>query len=120
MDPANLVVGPLVFVGGAQVARDPVSVIRRVKGQKLPVLVKAGHSVTVRVSRRARGLAGLGYAPGGRGHEEQAGPRNTHRSVTFIACRPGEPSGSYADGETVTFWSGGVTVTRAPACVPLV
>lgn len=83
------------------------------------MLVKAGHNLTVRVSRRARGLAGLGYAPGGPVLEEPAGLRDTHRSVTFIACRPGEPSGSYADGEAVTFWSGGVTVTRAPACVPL-
>ncbi len=117
-DPANLVVGPLVLVGGAQAARDPVSVIRRFKGQKLQVLVKAGHRVTVRIARRARAFAGLGYAPG-TSREEQTGPRDSHRSVTFVACRPGEASGSYADGEAVTFWSGGVTVTRVPACVPL-
>jgi hypothetical protein len=47
--------------------------------------------------------------------------------MTFVACRPGKPtrsyrpegpSGSYADGEPVTFWSGFV-LARRPVCVPL-
>jgi hypothetical protein len=47
--------------------------------------------------------------------------------MTFIACRPGRPtwryrddgpSGSYADGEQVTFWPGFVLI-RTPGCLPL-
>ena len=80
--------------------------------------------MTVRVARRAR-KAGLAY--GSLPQQREARLRDTHRSVTFVACRPGRatrdydpdgPSGSSADGVAVTFWSGFV-LTRAPACIPL-
>jgi hypothetical protein len=44
--------------------------------------------------------------------------RDGHRVVTVIARRRGVRSGSSADGQSVTFWSGFV-LTRAPRCVPL-
>jgi hypothetical protein len=44
--------------------------------------------------------------------------RDAHRVVTFIACLRGRRSGSSADGQPVTFWSGGV-LARSPRCVPL-
>jgi len=119
--PRNLVVGPLVLIGGAYT--DP-STVREFGGNKFPLLVKAGHIVTVRLARRGRRAAGLGYGPHPQGELKL---RDTYRSVTFVACRPGRasrryspngPSESYADGAAVTFWSGFV-LTRAPACIPL-
>lgn len=121
----NLVVGPLVLIGGAYT--DPRTV-REFGGNKFPLLVKAGHSVTVRLARSARTSAGLAYG-GTYGPLTTTKLRDTYDSVTFVACRPGTgprrrynsptvPSGSYADGASVTFWSGFV-LTRVPACVPL-
>ncbi len=119
-DPRNLVVGPLVLIGGAYT---PASTVDDFGGNKFPLLVKAGHTVTVRLARRVRG-AGLAYGPLPQG-ETTVG--DTYRSVTFAACRPGRaprryspdgPSGSDADGVAVTFWSGFV-LTRAPSCIPL-
>jgi len=109
-DSANLVVGPLAMIGAAEFT--PASVVRRFGGQKYPLLVKAGHSVTIEVPAGARTFAGLGYGPLPQGEItlERAHPR-----VTFIACK--ERSGSSAEGP-VTFWSGGV-VANAPHCVPL-
>jgi hypothetical protein len=72
--------------------------------------------VTVALSRRARGVAGLGYGPLPEGVQQS--PGDGHRVVTFIACGRGEPSGSTVDGEPVTFWSGFV-LTASPRCVPL-
>jgi hypothetical protein len=118
--PRNLVVGPLVFIGGAYT---DASTVREFGGNKFPLLVKAGHTVTVRLARR-RKVAGLAYGPLPQGETKL---RDTYQSVTFVACRPGRaspryspngPSGSYADGAAVTFWSGFV-LTRAPACIPL-
>ena len=86
--------------------------------------MKAGHTVTVRLSRRGRRVAGLAYGPLPQGETRL---RDTYRSVTFVACRPGRasrryspggPSGSHSDGVAVTFWSGFV-LTRAPSCIPL-
>lgn len=119
--PRNLVIGPLALVGGAYTS---ASTVREFGGNKFPLLVKAGHAVTVRVHRRARRLAGLAYGPLPQG---QTRMRDTYDTVTFVACRPGRPSpryrpsgpsGSDADGAAVTFWSGFV-LTRAPSCVPL-
>jgi hypothetical protein len=83
----------------------------------------------VRLRRPVRSFAGLGY--GGLGKrplpEWELRLRDTAHTMTFVACQPGrpardyqpdEPSGSYADGEALNFWSGFV-VLRRPACVPL-
>jgi hypothetical protein len=101
----NLVVGPLVLIGGAELT--PAKVVRRFGGQKYPLLVKAGHTVTLRVSPRSDRVARLEYS--------MLRPK---RAITFVACGPQEESGSSADGEEVTFWSGGVAARR-PTCVRL-
>ena len=120
-NPRNLVVGPLVLVGGAYTDADTV---REFGGNKFPLLVEAGHVVTIRMSRRMRRTAGLAYGPLPQGEGKLS---DTYRSVTFAACRPGRPTGRYspdgpsgseADGRSVTFWSGFV-LTRRPQCVPL-
>jgi hypothetical protein len=105
----NLVVGPLALIG----AGGSPALYRG--GNKFPLLVRAGHRVTVELSARTRRVAGLAYGPLPEG---QVRLRYTHRVVTFIACRRGEHSGSSADGRPVTFWSGGV-LARSPRCVPL-
>lgn len=112
-NPDNVVIGPLVFVGAANTAPETV---RKFGGNKFPVLVRAGHRVTVALSRRTRRVAGLGYGP--LPDAVELTPRDGHRVVTFIACRRGRPSGSTADGRPVTFWSGFV-LTASPRCVPL-
>jgi hypothetical protein len=119
--PDNLVVDPLVLIGGAFT---DANTVREFDGNKFPLLVKAGHTVTVRLAGRGRRVAGLAYGPRPQGKSTL---RNSYRSVTFVACRPGTPtrryspngpSGSYADDVAVTFWSGFV-VARRPACIPL-
>ena len=102
--PRNLVVGPLALQGAG--VRTPPSVVREFGGNKFPALVKAGHTVTVEIVGAARKIAALTH---GERHAD---------AITFVACRPDQRSGSHADGEPVTFWSG-FAALRRPACVPL-
>jgi hypothetical protein len=106
----NLVIGPLVMIG----AGGTPSFSSSFHGQKFPLLLKAGHRVTLELSIRTRRGAALGYGPLPQG---DVGVPEAHRVVTFIACRKGA-SDSDADGKPVTFWSGGVLV-KSPRCVPL-
>jgi hypothetical protein len=114
-DPRNVVVGPLVLVGGAEFTSP--SVVRSVKGQKYPVLVRAGHRVQIVVPLEARRFARLGYGPLPQGEITM---EEAHEAVTFVACPASEPSYSQplqTVGET-TFWSGFV-VADEPHCLPL-
>jgi hypothetical protein len=111
-DPRNLVVGPLLLVGGAEAASEALIVAH--EGQKFPLLVQAGHTVSVSVPAEARGFAGLAY---GRFPEGEIRARDAHDEITFVACDRDEPSGSKAGGP-VTFWSGFV-MTSVPTCLPL-
>ena len=111
----NLVVGPLVLVGGA-VFTTP-NVVRSYGGQKFPVLVRAEHRVTLAIPREARTFAGLGYGPLPQG---EITLQEAHKQVTFVACPSDEPSFSMP-GQNVgptTFWSGFVVVDE-PHCVPV-
>ena len=114
-DPRNLVVGPLVLVGGAEFT--PPSVVRSVNGQKYPVLVRADRRARIVVPLEARRFAGLGYGPLPQG---QITLDEAHEAVAFIACPADEPSfsGVRPTVGAVTFWSGFVVV-REPHCVPL-
>jgi hypothetical protein len=112
IDSANLVLGPLAMVGAG--AFTPPSVVRRFRGEKFPLLVKAGHRVTIEVPPSARTFVALGYGPLPEG---EITLEVAHERVTFIACAPGETSGSSAGGP-VTFWSGAL-VANEPHCVPL-
>jgi hypothetical protein len=111
-DPSNLVVGPLLLIGGTEPTAE--ATILAHGGQKYPLLVKAGHSVTVELPGRVRETAGLAYGPFSEGRVRV---RDAHDTITFVACRSDEPSGSTAGGP-VTFWSG-FLLTRVPDCVPL-
>jgi hypothetical protein len=111
-DPKNLVVGPLLLVGGAEATSE--ALIRAHEGQKFPLLVQARHSVRVSVPVGARRFAGLAYGPFPEG---EIRARDAHDVITFVACDRDEPSGSKAGGP-VTFWSGFV-MTSVPTCLPL-
>jgi hypothetical protein len=110
--PRNLVVGPLVLVGGATFTN--AATARRFGGQKYPLVVRAGHTVTVSVPASARAIASLGYGPH---KEDEAGVRAGHHTVTFAACPPGK-AGRTTARAPVRFWSGFILVSE-PACVPL-
>lgn len=112
VDPHNLVVGPLLLVGGAEATSE--ALIRAHEGQKFPLLVKVGHRVRVSVPAEARSFAGLAYGPFPEG---EIRARDAHDEITFVACARDEPSGSKAGGP-VTFWSGFV-MTSVPTCLPL-
>jgi hypothetical protein len=108
-------------VGGAETT--PASTIREFGGNKFPLLVQAGHTVTVAISEGARRSSGLAYDPARQERVRRRAPhhtvtRKTPRTVTFVACRRSNVRpGSSANG-AVTFWSGFVP-TSAPRCVPL-
>jgi hypothetical protein len=111
-DSRNLASGPLLLVGAAEPT--PEAVVLAHDGQKFPLLVKAGHEVTVELPREVRETAGLAYGPF---PDELVRVSQAHDSITFVACNRGESSGSSAGGP-VTFWSGFV-MTRVPTCLPL-
>lgn len=111
-DPETVAVGPVALLGAAWV---PPNVVRQFGGDKIPVLVRHGHRVTIEVPRRLRRVVGLAY---GRLPEGDVRLRDAHRVATFIACRGDKESGSRAGRKRVTFWSGFV-LTSASRCVPL-
>jgi hypothetical protein len=110
-DRRNLVAGPLVLVGGATYT-DPATV-RRFGGNKFPLLVRVGHTVTLRVASAARSFAGLFYGPHSDGDADLGDAEHT---MTFEACPPGKHQSTAP--ERVTFWSGLVMASR-PGCVAL-
>jgi hypothetical protein len=113
-DPANLIVGPFALVGAA--LPTTAGILESLGGQKHPVLVRAGHEVTLRVPTSARAHVSLGYGSLPQG---DVGYQDGHPAVTFVACGPDEDSGSsVASDEPVTFWSGFV-FAREPSCAPL-
>jgi hypothetical protein len=107
-DRHNLVVGPLAMIGGGVLTS--AATVREFGGNKFPLLVRAGHRVTVSIPAPARATAALSYGA----HAD--GDRDRQHTISFTACSR-RRSGSRADGP-VTFWSGFV-LTSAPLCVPL-
>ena len=83
---------------------------------KSPVLLRAGHTVTIQIigdARRSTGFVGFG----GHGGTTLADSRGT---VTFTACGRDQSSGSsVGPGQPVTFWAGGFAAPPAAVCVPL-
>jgi hypothetical protein len=113
----SLVVGPLAVLH----ANPVLGFSGSAGGNKLFVLVKGGHRVTLELSRETRRHVGFivhdGLPHGGVGH------RYTRRVVTFRAC---DAAGKRSEGPylpPLTDWpvSGwvGFLVGRGPTCVPL-
>jgi hypothetical protein len=108
--PRNLVLGPLVLIGGRSYS--PPGTVRRIGGQKYPALVAPGHTVKIALSAGARKTNALTYA------DSVHSTRSLHeglRVVTFRACDRSH-SASDADGRPVTFWSGFI-LASAPRCL---
>lgn len=109
----NLVVGPLAILHAGRTlayggSGDGI-------GNKLFVLVRGGHRVTLELSHNTRRGAGLAFGP----PEGEVRLRDTRRVVRFVACRRGEwPPGSIPDGWPVSGWVG-FLLARSPRCVPL-
>ena len=112
----SLVVGPLSFP--SILAYAPAAALdNRTPAfwMKSPVLLRAGHTVTVTITgdaRRSTGFVGFG----GHGGTTLADSRGT---VTFTACGRHQSSGSSVGGQPVTFWAGGFAAPPAGVCVPL-
>jgi hypothetical protein len=102
----NLVAGPLSMIGAGRFT--DAATVERHGGNKFPLLVAAGHRVTIELTRATHRFASLAY-----GSHSRIG----HRVMTFHSCDR-KHADSSADGRPVTFWSGFVQATR-PGCVPL-
>jgi hypothetical protein len=102
----NLVVGPLSMIGAGRFT--DAATVRRFDGNKFPLLVAAGHTVTIELTRATRRFASLAYG---------SHSRSGHRVMTFRACNRHDAA-SDADSRPVTFWSGFVQASR-PGCVRL-
>jgi hypothetical protein len=111
----NLVVGPLSMIGASTYTS--AATAHKFGGNKFPVLVKPGHTVTVRVSRRTHRSASLFYAINRGGALTETHVSDGLRAITFRACDASKAQ-SDADGDPVTFWSGFVVVSK-PVCVQL-
>ncbi|MGK2937550.1 MAG: hypothetical protein ACSLFR_07065 [Solirubrobacteraceae bacterium] len=116
---ANLRVGPLTMVGwhtGASAVF--IAVVDRPLYWKMPLLLRDGRRVTVRIAASARSRARLRYDTRIAG---DADVTDHPAQITFTACsrKKGERGGSSVDGTPVTFWSGGVVFENTPACVPI-
>jgi hypothetical protein len=110
--PENLVVGPLAMIGAGRFTTPET--VEEFGGNKFPLLVKARHTVTVELSRRANRHVSLAYAT----HEDGRRVADGHRKTTFRACGPRRAQSTADGGIPVTFWSGFVFASR-PACVRL-
>ncbi len=111
----NLVVGPLSMIGAGRVTSR--ATVEEFGGNKFPLLVRAGHTVTVVLSGRASRSASLYYAIGSGGALTQTRVRDGRRAIAFRACSA-RRARSDADGDPVTFWSGFVLVSK-PMCLRL-
>ena len=109
-DRGNLVVGPFAWMGARRQDGDGAN--GDTYRWKQPVLVRPGHTVTLRGGAAARGFARLTYTAAGWSFSRAV------RTVVFKAC-PAAKAHSTTDGRPVTFWSGGIVMKRPAACVPV-
>jgi hypothetical protein len=108
--PQNLIVGPLALLRAGR----PWAYRR--EGEKLFVVVKGGHSVTIELSPETRRDAGLVF---GRFRNPNVRLSAARRVVRFVSCHRGEwLPGSIPDGWPVSGWVGGL-LANSPRCVPL-
>lgn len=117
--PWNLVVGPLAILRANVIFRSdllPHADSAGEVGDKLFVLVRAGHRITLELSPSTGRGAGLAFGPYPNGDVYL---RDTRRVVTFVSCRRGESQATTPPyGWPVSGWVG-LVIVRSPRCVPL-
>jgi hypothetical protein len=111
-DPANLALGPLVWAG-ARANGDADGSLGGGFRWKQPVLVRPGHTVTMRVGASGASFARLSYT-----HTDGWAFSGGVRKVVFRACSAAKAM-SRSDGRPITFWSGGIVATRGSMCLPV-
>jgi hypothetical protein len=107
-------VGPLALLGAGRT----LAYVPAVGGNKIAVLVKGGHRVTLELPRRTRPDVGLAFD---RFPSATVTPRQARRVVTFKACRRGESLSQGVvpwDEWPTSGWVGALLAT-SPRCVPL-
>jgi hypothetical protein len=110
--PVNMVVGPLAWIGAHNNAGYDGAYESGYRW-KNPVVVRPGHTVTMRIGAAAKTFAGLTYD-----HDGGWSFGKAERTVVFKACSRARAA-SRVDGKPVTFWSGGIVSTRTAVCVPI-
>jgi hypothetical protein len=93
-------------------------VVKEFGGNKYPLVVLAGHRVTLELPRGIERTTSLLYADDNWAKPDgERTVRDGHRVVSFRAC-PGARGASSYERREATFWSGAV-LTTAPRCVRL-
>jgi hypothetical protein len=117
--PRNLLVGPLAILRANGIfarALLPHADSVGEAGEKLFVLVRGGHRVTLELTRSTRRDAGLAFGPYPDGEVRL---RDARRMVTFVACRRGEAERTSPPyGWPISGWVG-FLIVRSPRCVPI-
>jgi hypothetical protein len=104
------------MVGGREYSSS--AVIREFGGQKYPLIVLAGHRVTLELQRGIERSTSLLYADDNWSRPDgMRTVRDGHRVVSFRACPAGHGLSTY-EGDKATFWSGFV-LTTVPRCLKL-
>jgi hypothetical protein len=107
----DLVLGPLVLVGGGQWAQARPDAFGG-HGFKVPATLPNGVVATLSVPPSMRGRVGLVFSQATQDHVTTAGVRGADTSVRFTACPAGARAGRSG-------WPGGLVVDR-PRCATLV
>ena len=113
----NIVVGPLSIIRGKGHADSDPASINRFGGDKLPFILRQGHTATVALRRALRPAAGGGWEPAPAGQVHFSWERNV-TGFRFVACPRGHKNDSTGDGRPATFWMSTISVV-APVCVYL-
>jgi hypothetical protein len=113
--PENVTVGSFTLVGGRSYTARAADWIRDNGYAKMPVLVRPGHRVTLRIPAGLRAHVGLYYGTHGDAERSFA---ESDGALTFRSCRSGV-SRSRLGGREVSFWSGGLVSDGTTLCVPL-
>src|SRR4051794_3553096 len=108
-------IGPVVFFGLRHPERQSFPGTHgRDPGSKIPIAVRAGAPVLLRVPSGARGSLGLNYAT--------RSVARLERAQSLVQVEPCSPATRrFTDGRPIGRWTGfsGGLVVRAPGCYPL-
>jgi hypothetical protein len=111
----DVAIGPFTLAGGRGYTSGAADWIRDNGYAKMPLLLRPGHRVTLRIPASARPHVGLYYGAHADGENRFA---DSETALTFRSCRSGV-SRSRLAGREVSFWSGGLITDGTTLCVAL-